>query len=144
MVTLSIITELLPASSTAAPEIFLFNLTFVWLSFTSICCISWMTDSNVTVILQSWGVVEVHTWVRAVVDSPGDDRRWCSLSVAWQGQTLSFVQGYITWQLLEDRPHVDGQVDVSSYGACCIGSHTCKHSSISWLHKERKNWLNKP
>lgn len=78
-------------------------------------------------------VKEDNTWVRTVVDSPGDDRRRCSLSVAGHGQTLPFVQGYVTWQLLESRPHVDGQADVLSHRTCCIGSHTCKHTSVPWL-----------
>lgn len=77
------------------------------------------------------------TCVRTVVDGPGDEGRWSSLSVAGQGQTLPFVQGYISRQLLEGGPHVDGKADVLSHRARCIGSHTCEHTSITRLCKER-------
>lgn len=80
------------------------------------------------------------TWVRTVVDSPGNDWRRGSLSVAGQGQSLAFVQGYVTWQLFESWPHVDGQVDVLSHRARCIGSYTCKHSSIPRLCEEINRW----
>ncbi len=56
--------------------------------------------------------------------------------MAGQGQTLPFVQGYVTWQLLEGRPHVDGQADVLSHRACCIGSHARKCTSVPWLCEE--------
>lgn len=81
--------------------------------------------------------MENNTCIGTVVDSPGDDRRRCSLSMAGQGQTLSFVQGYITWQLLEGRPHVDGQANVLSHRACCVCCHTRVHTSIPWLCEER-------
>lgn len=56
--------------------------------------------------------------------------------MAGQSQALSFVQGYITWQLLEGRPHVDGQSDVLSHRASWITGHTCEHTSISKLCDE--------
>lgn len=61
--------------------------------------------------------------------------------MAGEAQTLPFVQSYITWQLLKGRPHVDGQADVLSDGACCIGSHTCKHSGIPGLCEKKQSEL---
>lgn len=83
-----------------------------------------------------------HTLVRAVVDSPGDDGRRRPLSVAGQGQTLPFVQGDVARQLLEGRPHVDGQADVLSHRTCCVCGHTGEHAGVSWLCEESKqSWF---
>ena len=57
--------------------------------------------------------------------------------MAGQGQTLPFVQGYISGHLLEGGPHVDGQPDVLSHRARCIGSHTSEHTCITRLCEER-------
>lgn len=99
---------------------------------------------NTLVVMKCCAALSVKedTWVWTIVDSPRDDRRRCSLSMTGQGQTLSFVQGYISWQLLEGRPHVDGQANVLSHRACCVGGHTCENTSISWLCEESsQNWL---
>lgn len=91
----------------------------------------WLDDDS---LLLCWTEVDdVSTCVGSVVGGPGDEWRWCSLSVAGQGQRLSFVEGHITWQFLEGRPHVDGQAEVLSHGSSCIGGHACEHASIPWL-----------
>lgn len=53
--------------------------------------------------------------------------------MAGQGQALAFVQGDVARQLLEGRPHVDGQVDVLPGRAPCVGGHACEHASIPGL-----------
>lgn len=73
------------------------------------------------------------TLIRTVVEVPRDERRGSSLGVAGQGQALAFVQGDVARQLLEGRPHVDGQVDVLPGRAPCVGGHACEHASIPGL-----------